>query len=164
MTHLPCLELYFTSHILKEALVAEIIIPLHTSQSSIEYSLYSEGNPSFKDKMYYRVEAKEAKMRLQQSVVDKRDHLFCMTSPFFVFPHKVCLLNVAEGFHCWLWWSVTKYIYTSAVLKYKFEVLVLEYLHFMLPYTCTPQPDNVLFTALHVFETSVTSYFAYSDH
>ncbi len=35
------------------------------------------------------------------------------------------------------WWTVTKYIYSGTVLKYNFEVLVLECLHFLLLYTST---------------------------
>ena len=51
------------------------------------------------------------------------------------------------------WWKVTKYIYSSTILKYNFEELVLEYFHFLLLYTSTPlqfRENIVLFTSLHL--------------
>ncbi len=35
------------------------------------------------------------------------------------------------------WWRLTKYIYSSTVLKYKFEILGFEYFHFILLYSST---------------------------
>ncbi len=41
------------------------------------------------------------------------------------------------------WWKVTKYFYSSTVLKYNFQVLVLEYFHVVLLNTST---------SLHILE------------
>ncbi len=42
------------------------------------------------------------------------------------------------------WWKVTKYIYLGTLLKYNFQVLVLQYFHLMLLDTSTPLhlPDS----------------------
>ncbi len=61
------------------------------------------------------------------------------------------------------WWKVIKYIFSSTVLGYNFEVTLLEYFNFMLLYTSLHYISEgfiVLFTPLHLFD----SYFAGSDY
>ena len=65
-------------------------------------------------------------------------------------------------FFCSLqWWTVTKCIYSSTVLKYNFEVL--EYFHILLLYTYISEGNTVLYILFHYFEfkASLTSYLVY---
>ncbi len=63
---------------------------------------------------------------------------FVFQLPYGYIQSIMCLIYDAD----FQWWILTKYIYSSTVLKYKFEVLlVLKYFHFMQLYT---------FTSLHL--------------
>ncbi len=67
------------------------------------------------------------------------------------------------------WWEVTKYIYSSAVLNYSFEVLVLYlsislFCYFILLLHYISEENIVHFTPLHSLDNSVTCYFADSDY
>ena len=52
------------------------------------------------------------------------------------------------------WWKVTKYFYSSAVLKYKFEVLYLSILCYFIPLLHYNLKANIVhFTLLHLFNS-----------
>ena len=66
------------------------------------------------------------------------------------------------------WWEVTKYIYSSTVLKVQFggTCTLIVYFHFLLIYTSTPLHlrGKVLYFLLHYIYLITSSHFAGSDY